>query len=158
MYHSRRIRLVTPQTSCTVDSLNRWQAVPLCHCNLHCILNYFLHEIQRKDHTQWQILFEMRNKLTINFFHRDYTNFDRDKYRDTWYIINRTLINLSQAKSYRHLITLKQHRVSPGFCSFSPEGLYESSNCFIAVSEQRLDSSSTNIDFPNMANKNIFKM
>ena len=44
-----------------------------------------------------------------------------------------------------------------GFCSFSPERLYEVSNCFTAVSKQRLDSSSTIINFPNIANKNIFK-
>ena len=59
------------------------------------------------------------DKLTINFFHR-HSNFDRNKFRDTWYITIRTCINLSQAKSYRHLITLKQRRVSPGFLQFFP--------------------------------------
>ena len=34
---------------------------------------------QRKDLTQQQLLFEMANQVTINFFHRHYTNFDRDK-------------------------------------------------------------------------------
>ena len=38
---------------------------------------------QRKEHMQQQILFEITNKLTINFFYRHYTNFDWDKYRDT---------------------------------------------------------------------------
>ena len=41
-------------------------------------------------------------------------------YRDAWYIIIRTRINLSQAKSYKHLITLKQRRMSPGFLQFFP--------------------------------------
>ena len=35
-------------------------------------------KFQKKDHIQ-QFPFEMANQLTINFFHRHYTNFDRDK-------------------------------------------------------------------------------
>ena len=66
----------------------------------------------RNDNSVWN------DKLTINFFRRHYSNFDREKYRDTWHIIIRTRINLSQATSHRHLITLKQRRVSPRFLQF----------------------------------------
>ena len=97
------------------------------------------------------------DKLTINFFHR-HSNFDRNKFRDTWYITIRTCITLSQAKSYRHLITLKNVACLLGFCSFSSERLYKVSHCFIAVSKLRFDSTGTIIDFPNVSNKNIFKM
>ena len=69
----------------------------------------------RENTTRNNILFEMTNKLTINFFHHHFTNFNWDKFRDTYYIVIKTCINLSQATMYRHLIMLKQRRLSPGF-------------------------------------------
>ena len=60
---------------------------------------------QRKEHMQQQILFEITNKLTINFFYRHYTFIETNIETHDILSSERALTQVKQRRIARHLIT-----------------------------------------------------